>query len=538
MNAALLSGFRKGLGLAVTLFLISGCLPDESLNELDSLTPSPKLSLPLLSSNVSLSEVIDMEEGGLLQENGDNSYSIFYNTNFASEPLSNYFQGFPDQYYDKSFSFVAPIPSFSIAPPPITFNETIPFDFIGHLISEIGCKAGNLSLGVHSTYQHEVAATLSFPDIQSPEGEALELSFVLDNSGFDSENRTVDLTGYTIEPEANHVSYSLELRITGSGAPINSGDELRLDFEVSGMDFAYLEGNFEEFQIPIAPEELEIPLLNNVASGNIALKPQVTLNFSNSFGVPAVADFSNIIVENKNGVIRLEDKGEGDFFHENYAFPYPENRNDPPATLNYQINGENSNINQAFASIPERIYYALGFRAGSELGGTDFIADTSRVDVDVKMEIPLEGSFDLLLTDTLAVDFGDIKDVEELKMLINTENSFPVAANLQIFFLDQNQQIITDGSGAPVSLFPTAETLLKPATITNVATGETTPSVTNPPITGIISSEQFELVQQAGYLLIAANLNSVSDDDNNVKLYSFYDLQIDIAMQVKASLNF
>jgi hypothetical protein len=89
-----------------------------------------------------------------------------------------------------------------------------------------------------------------------------------------------------------------------------------------------------------------------------------------------------------------------------------------------------------------------------------------------------------------------------------------------------------------VKLFSAAETLLEAATITNPATGETTPSITNPPIAGVINGEQFDLIQNAGYLLIVVQLNSVSESNGSVKLYSFYDLQIDIAMQAKASFNF
>jgi hypothetical protein len=538
MNTGLATRCRKLFVVAAIPLFIYACLPDESLSELDSLAPSPRISLPLLTSNVSLSEVLNMEEGGILQENEDNTYSIFYNTHFASEPLSNYFQGIPDQYYDKSFSFVTAAPSFSLISPPVTFNETIPFDFIGQQPTKIGCKSGILNISLNSNYQHQVEATLSFPDILLPTGEALVMSFFLNDSGYAYENQSIDLTEYIINPDNNEVSYSLALQISGSGAATYETDRIVLEFNINDLDFSYMEGSFEEFQIPIEPGVLEIPFLSNVASGNIALQPKITLNFTNSFGVPSVADFSNIIVENKEGIIKLQDEGEGNFFHNNYPFPYPDNRTDLPAILSYEVNGQNSNINQAFASIPKQISYALGFTAGSQPGGTDFITDTSMVNVDVEMEIPLAGNFDLLLTDTLAIDFGDLEDVQELKMLIRTENAFPVTANLQVFFLDENRQIIIDSNREPVKLFSATETLLEAATITNPATGETTPSITNPLIAGVINGEQFDLIQNAGYLLIVAQLNSVSENNGAVKLYSFYDLQIDIAMQAKASFNF
>ncbi len=537
MNAILANGYQSMCSIAVILFFISGCLPDETLSDLDSVAPSPRMSLPLLTSSMSLSEVISTEKGGMLVENVDKTYSIFYNTHFESEPLSTYFQGVPNQEYDKNFAFVPAVDAFSETLPPVTFNETIPFDFIGQRPTEIGCKSGALSVYMYSNYQHEVKATLSFPDILSPANEPLIMSFLLNKSGSAYANEDIDLTQYIITPDNNEVSYTLELQITGSGSYISEGDYIELEFRINDLDFSYMEGSFDEFQIPVQPGELEIPLLNSVASGNFALKPIITLNFINSFGVPAVADFSNVVVESREGIVKLEDQNDGNFFHSNFPFPYAENRTGLPAQLSYKVDGQNSNINEAFANIPEQVYYAMGFTAGSQPGGNDFVAATSRIDVNVEMEIPLEGSFELLLTDTLAIDFSDLEDVEEMKMLIRTENSFPVTANLQVFFLDENQQLILGSNREPIKLFSQAETLLKAATITNVATGETTPAITDP-VAGIISKEQFELIQNAGYLLIVTQLNSVSQDNGAVKLYSFYDLQIDIAMQAKASFNF
>lgn len=250
----------------------------------------------------------------------------------------------------------------------------------------------------------------------------------------------------------------------------------------------------------------------------------------NSIGIPAVADFSNIPIKNKNGLVTLQDQQDGDFFHDHYAFPYPVNRTDLAAHLNYEINGQNSNINEVFTNIPEGVNYALGITVGSQIGQTNFIADTSRIHVEAGVEIPLMGSFDLTVKDTLEVDFTDFEDLEELKLLIRTENSFPIDGNLQIHFLDDNQQFILGADMEPIQLFDNAERVLQAATIINSATGETSSSITDPSIEVVIDKDEFQLIQQASYMLISVQLNSVSDNDNQIRLYSFYEIQVDIAL--------
>ncbi len=516
--------------------ILSGCLPDESLSEIDTLMPSPQLALPLMKSTVNLSKIIQVEEGGLLNENDDHSYSIFYETRFSSLPLSDYFDGIPDQNYGKSFSAGISAPYYSISSPPITYYDKIALELSGQQFKEIGCKGGNLQILMSSDYHHEVKVKLTFPEIIRPSGESLGLNFILQGSGFGFENQNIDLSGFTLSPDQNELAYEIEITINGSGSAIGADEEVRFEFALNNVDFSYIEGKFKEFQIPVEPGLVEIPFLNNAVAGNISLNPTLRLHFTNTFGIPSMADFSNILVENNAGTRALEDKGNGRFFHENNEFPYPESRMSPPITFDYLINDENSNIEEVFSQLPKKMHYLLNFAAGGDSGLTNFITDNSSIQIDVEAEIPLAGNFNITLTDTLAIDLSDLEDVEYLKLVLQSENDFPLDVSLQVYFMDDFGKLITDHQGEVVKLFESEEKLLHAATIINENTGETRPVVAEP-ISAIIDGDKFDLIRNASNFLITTKLKSKSEDANKINLYSFYNIQLALAMQVKATLN-
>ena len=109
-------------------------------------------------------------------------------------------------------------------------------------------------------------------------------------------------------------------------------------------------------------------------------------------------------------------------------------RSPEPATEIYQINEQTSNIDDAFANIPSNLAYGFGFELNSAETDTSFITRDSQIGVDLGLELPLEAGFDLTLEDSIDISFSELDDVKELKLLLKTENDFPIDANLQVYF--------------------------------------------------------------------------------------------------------
>ena len=109
---------------------LSGCLPDEDFSDVTIKTPSPKVSLPLFNTTLTVEDMLQAdEETGTLRKNADESYSLFYETGIESKAIRDYFPAIPNQQFSESFSLNLDAPGFSLTDtPPAKFEGSIPFD--------------------------------------------------------------------------------------------------------------------------------------------------------------------------------------------------------------------------------------------------------------------------------------------------------------------------------------------------------------------------------------------------------------------------
>ncbi|WKN32512.1 hypothetical protein PZB74_04020 [Porifericola rhodea] len=526
----------KTTAFAAATLLAASCMPEDDFQDIEVLAPSPSLSLPILNTNLKVSDLIRTDDGGLLEENSDNSYSLFYRQNIQSQPVGAYFPPIPDQQYDESFSLGISAPAFNWSPEPVTVDGKIPMNTGDLALYGIECKSGALQISMSSDYDHNISIILTLLDLVDANQEPMVFEFDL-VWGNRYSVQSKELAGYMLNIDNEEIRYTMEIGISGSGNAINSYEQIYMGLNMSDIDFSFLKGNFSNITIPVKADTLEIPFLANAINGEVALNPNFKVDFVNSFGVPVSPDLSNIYVERNSGNVRLQDEGDSEFFSGNFEFPYLQDRNDLPAVKSQLVDENNSNLEDAFAELPRGIAYWFGFTMNSGEQDTSFVTDESMIGVDLEVELPLEGRFDVLLEDTIDVDLDFEQEVEELKVLIKTENEFPIDAGLQVFFLDAEGNRLYDTSGEPIKLFADEAKFLEAAQITNSSTGETKATSIDMPISATISQEKYELIKQAGSILIQAGLKSKSEEEDRIRLYSFYNIRFSMAMQVKSSLN-
>ena len=517
-----------------------GCLPEDDLSDLKIEAPAPTLSLPLLNTNLTVSDIITIDEQkGVLTENEDHSYRVLYRSQRQTEPVSAFFPKIPAQHHSESFSLGINSSSFRLKSPPQKFQGSLEFDAAGLTLYALESKQGFINLTLSSDYQHDVDARVVFPNIKH---KVDSTPFVWNPIVIHTwSNRVItqqsDLSEYAIELVDGKIAYEMEVIIDGSGRPISEDEQLTLAISLNDIEFAYLAGNFADITVPMKADTLDIPLLASAVSGRVALNPALRMKFKNSYGVRIASDFSEIVVAHKSGSqVSLQDEGEQSFFGGAYEFPSPTHRGDAVATKSQVIDRSTSNIEEAFAELPQGLMYTLGFALNSAPGDTSFITDQSQIGVEVEVELPLEGSFDVVLQDSIPVNFRGLEDVESLRILIKTENSFPVEARLRIHFLDEEGQLITDESGQSISLFGEEDKLLVAAKLVDSSTGKTQPVTVDLPLAATLDQETFRRVREATHLLVRTDLESMSDQANQVKLYSFYSIRFGLATQIKTSL--
>ena len=531
----------RTLGLLGLCFpTLVGCLPEDDLSDLTIEAPSPSISLPLLNTNLSVTDIITVKEGGRLTENEDHTYSVLYNSERKSDPVGDFFPKIPAQSYEKGFSLGINSPAFQLKSPAQKFQGDMSLDLAELNIFALESKQGFLDLTLTSDYQHDLEVQITFSNIRLKEDGSPFVWTPNVINGWSNRVSTVrkNLSDYRIELVDGKVSYELEVTIDGSGKPISEDEVLTLGINMGDIEFAYLAGSFTEIDVPLPADTLDIPVLASAVNGTVSLNPTIRMDFSSSFGVPVASDFSSVFIKQKSGKrVQLQDEGDQTFFSGNYEFPYVTQRNDSSATAQQLISRSTSNIEEAFAELPYGLLYDLGFTLNSAQEDTSFITDRSQIAAKVAVELPLEGSFDLVLQDSIPVDFQALEDVEELRLLIKTENSFPIQARLQVYFLDENGQRILNADGQPISLFGDEDEFLKAAELLDSTTGKTRPAAIDLPLVATIGYDDFQQVREATHLLVRTDLESISDEANQIKLYSFYNIRFSLATQIKTSLK-
>lgn len=530
----------RGLGMIIPVVascMVVSCMPEDDFQDIEILAPSPSLSLPILNTSLQVSDLIRTEQGGLLEEKPDGSYSLFYRKSIQTQPVGDFFPPIPEQQYQEAFSVGISAPSFFLSDA-VTYEGSVPLDLEGLTIYGIECKQGNLNVSLSSDYDHDINVVLTLNDVLDNDGNPLVMEFDLPSWGARNASVFTDLSGYLIDINNNELNYTAQVSISGTGQPIDASDQLTFDLNIADLDFSYLEGNFSGLTVPVDADTLDIPVLASAINGDVALNPSLKVDIQNSFGVPITPDLSNVYVRRKSGtVVRLQDEGESNFFSGEFEFPYLKDRNELPAFKSQEVNRLNSNIEEAFAELPRGLAYIFGFNLSSGPDDVSFVTENSSIGIDMEVELPLEGSFDIMLEDTLAMDLGTEQDIDALKVLIKTENGFPIDANLQVFFLDSEGEMIYGSDNEPLKLFEEQAQLLKAAQIINSTTGETQSVSTDMPISATMDAEKVQMIQNAGSILVQARLQSKSEDNGMIKLYSSYGIRFSLAMQIKSSLN-
>jgi len=222
------------------------------------------------------------------------------------------------------------------------------------------------------------------------------------------------------------------------------------------------------------------------------------------------------------------------FFYEN---PYHININSPslahigesiPTALN--LNKDNTNIWGALNISPTKITYKMAGITNplNDSTVTNFVLDTSRFKVKVKVELPLNGSISrLVLQDTLNFEFPDVNMLESIKFFVKTINGFPITAKIQAYFCDAAYQRLD-------SLMGTDQNVIMGGTI-NPATHEVTAPTTKTTVVELLKN-RVDHLKNTKMIIVRGELSTTNGQVG--KIYSSQSLSIKLATAAKLRANF
>lgn len=265
------------------------------------------------------------------------------------------------------------------------------------------------------------------------------------------ENMTIPL--FNTLSGNNQLCIKVVLRIDHqSTGMIGDGTIITLRFGLSEMDYSAIYGYLGQFPVNAGPETFSVDFYNRLSGGTFYFKdPQLKIGFQNSFGLPIGISMENFEATGRQGQITSVEgdsvPGSGD----PRVIAYPDRSQEGLSIADsIVLDRDNSNLFDAvLATSPES--FTLEVLGSTNPGGVNhenFLLDSSHLTVSADLILPLEGYADfLIMADTLDFIFGEYFDnpPEEIKRLIfrlNYLNQFPVDVISQLYFLDENYQVL------------------------------------------------------------------------------------------------
>jgi hypothetical protein len=513
---------------------MSSCYKDRfDLNRLEKGGEwSPDMAAPLINSNLTLKDILnDYDHDNLITENGSGFLTLLYTRNVFSKTAEDLIV-FPDTNMNSSFNFsvsgALPFGTDITAPLNIiSYSFNMPYSIV---IDELDVKDGMFSFTLFSPdLNHNATINVNIP---SATLGGVPFNKDLNFTAGSTSSQNINLDGYKIlfdnsGGNQNRLDIIYTVTLHGLGGPNNSPYHINLGESFTDIKFSKILGDLKQINFDFPKDTIDIRIFSNNIHGMVDFEdPKIHLYAYNSFGMPLEISFNNFMAVNPPSTITL------------INLPSPWNITAPSiigqiATTDYHLNKTNSNIWDAIAMSPE--YFVADIHGLSNPGGgisNNFALDTSRLNVDAQVEIPLFGkAWDFVLQDTTDLELGqDLENIEFMLFRLNTTNGFPVEAIQQLIFLDDANHVID-------SLLTPEQQTLAPAPCSGTPDYKVTSSVLK--LTEItLYNDRIKKLKNCKKVIIRAKLKTTQNGTEPVKFYSDYSINVKVGLRIKFKVNY
>jgi hypothetical protein len=270
----------------------------------------------------------------------------------------------------------------------------------------------------------------------------------------------IDLSGYSIDftgaahDRVNTLTTTFSARIDPAeigNTTLYSSDTVGAVNTISGIKPFYLRGYFGNQTLEIGPEETGFSLFQKVQSGSIGLDSlTMSLSIDNYIGMDSRLTINNIWS-------RRTATGQSVYLnHPVIGTPINVNRgvysstwgDVIPSSYNYTFDNSNSNAKALVENMPDKLGYDVTLVTnplGNVSGNNDFFYSAHTIDATLNVEMPLNLFADqLVIADTIIPDFSSFENHDDIlkgTLTLTAANSFPFDAVVDIYFIDEMQNI-------------------------------------------------------------------------------------------------
>lgn len=351
-------------------------------------------------------------------------------------------------------------PSYAVAAFPtqdvIDQDEGLTLDMNGAEIKYFKVRSGRLRIKVVSTIQEDMSMVLSLPGT-TKDGKAFYQELSLPGPagvGVATTEQIYDMTGYTLDfrgknPDVtdtvNTFHQILRVTLDSSGRKLAVGlnDSIRLEYRLEGMKPEYAIGYLGNTLSRTGLDTTNFDLFKGL-DGDLTFKDvKLDFIFRNSIGAEGRLKLHHLKGQNIfNGRSEILD---ADPLKDYVLVGKPEFKRDAFTETSFSLGTSNSNIKEFLEVLPQKLEYDLETEVspgGNINNYQDFVFDNSRMDVIMRLDVPISFAFGgLTLRDTQAVNFAELGDMTRVKsatLFLDMTNYFPLDFDLDFQLFDKN----------------------------------------------------------------------------------------------------
>ena len=509
------------------------------------------ITLPLLDAAVGIKDIYSNSGNSFIRQENDQSFTFVY-TKTATMPQQQFvtIPPFVVSYalnvdagtalvFNNAGSFSNALSNYVVAP---TTN--------GEKLKQVFIKKGFFSIHLTSDILHNTSLVITFPTITAKNGDPLQLPLVLHytttNPAPADTTIRVSLDDHTIDFTDGGISYNVlpyEFELSLNKIPGNpdvvAGNTVVMTQTFQIDEYRGINGYVGRFELTHLKDSNSIDMFQNQYDVSVKLKdPRLKFKISSGFGIPVTIKINKISLINLDGT---EFPIVINFLKDTFTLPAPTVIG-TFAVGEYSIDRSNSNfddiINNSLQNAPKGVNYDI--QVFSNYNGVEvdnFMFDTSSLQVDVGMEIPLDlkvSNFSYPIFDTLSWINDTTFYLTSAGFYSQATNTLPLDLRVQVYFGKWNTSL-KDSFEMVDSLFQNGWILSKATVDTNGTVVSSNP----------VTSEALMDRNKYAYLRDVAKCNrfkvlisfetsrDVANNQQYVKIFNYQGLGLRLGVKAK-----
>lgn len=525
---------RKLSGILSAMVLLLGSC-EYQMNEIH-----PVYAVPLVNSRLTVYDLLARDSSNLLTSQ-DGQVTLVYNRtlleldNFKVLRLVNQSHPFDISYPGPDFIPLGDGQQTS-------FSGSLELNYVPATSEElyrIIYKAANLGVTINSNIRHNLEIELTFPDL-TKDGQPFIYRRNLNYAGqAHSSTEQNFIGGYSLDLSRNGTSFNklrinYSVRLTSDG-PFNltAGEKISFIIGLNAQNYEEVHAWIGKRNFTIINDSINIRLFQYTdeqrtqQTGSFALTdPKLTIRTENGFTIPFSVRINKLATRQKES--GQEEAILTTAFQNPFMAEYPLVPGTPVVTEQV-IDRDNSNIENLITPEEKLLVFSAEATANPGAKMVNKISRTSTFRMNAELSLPLAGyGSDWILTDTTELGFNasDKEFFQSAIIRLNLFNNFPIDADLQVYFLDDQYQVvdslISNGKNFVLSgeLDANGRVIAPTSTVVDID----------------VSPYKTDLLFASKYVAVTARLNT-TDAANQREVRIFDDYFIDIKMGIKAGVT-